>query len=136
MRRCVIGLAGAVVLAGCGGGDQVARYDDVKPCLKRLALVVAKPVADSGSARPEWSVDLAFRRAGDGANAAHLSFYAHQGDARADVRLGREQATNPRLNANFRHMLAQSRVVGGATVVTWSSEPTSPQRRRLAACFD
>lgn len=44
--------------------------------------------------------------------------------------------TEGTLNPNFRRMLAQAKIVGDSVVVTWSSDPSAQQKRRLASCFD
>jgi hypothetical protein len=154
MRWAVVGLALAATLAGCGGGGAKTSFEDVKPCLDRLALVAARKftgtittptggvttVARSpGVEVVDWSVDLAYRNPARGANAAHLSFYRSASGAKKELKRAHATAASPTaegtLNPNFRRMLAKAQVVGDSVVLTWSSEPTKPQKRRLAACF-
>ncbi len=150
----MVTLAAAVVLAGCGGGESAkTSFEDVRPCLNRLALVAANkftgtlttPTGQVTTLAPppdtdvvDWSVDLAYRSAPRGANAAHLAFFKSDDAATRERKRARETARTTRvaLNDNFRRMLAKAEVVGGSVVVTWSSDPTAKQKRHLAACFD
>jgi hypothetical protein len=88
----------------------------------------------------DWSVDLAYRSAPRGANAAHLAFYKSDDAATREEKrahtTARDPATAGGLNDNFRRMLGKAEIVGGSVLVTWSSPPTTGQKRRLAACFD
>jgi hypothetical protein len=151
-------LALAATLAGCGGGDSRTSFEAVRACLDRLALVAANrftgaittptgsvttvaPPADVAVA--EWSVDLAYRnpaRGASGANAAHLSFYRSASGATKELKRAHATAASPTaegtLNPNFRRMLAKAEVVGDSVVLTWSSDPSAQQKRRVRACFD
>jgi hypothetical protein len=155
MRRAVVGLALCAALAGCAGGGAKTSYDDVKPCLGRLALVAANKftgtiktptggvttlAASPGVNVAEWSVDLAYRNPPRGANAAHLSFFKSANAAKEEARRAHKTAATPAtegtLNPNFRRMLGKAEVVGDSVVLTWSSDPAPQQKRRLRACFD
>jgi hypothetical protein len=149
-----IGVLCAIV-AGCGGGGAKTSFEDVKPCLGGLALVVANRftgtiktptggvttiAASPGVNVAEWSVDLAYRNPPRGSNAAHLSFFGSSDAAKEELKRAHKAATSPTaagtLNANFRRMLAKAEIVGDSVVLTWSSDPSAQQKRRLRACFD
>jgi len=155
MRDAVAGLALVVLAAACGGGSSAANFEDVKPCLDRLALVAAHKftgtvttptggvttlAASPGVDVVDWSVDLAYRNPTRGANAAHLSFFKSKDAAKAEVTrahvTARSASSTATLNPNFRRMLGRAAVVGDSAVLTWSSDPTAQQKRRLRACFD
>jgi hypothetical protein len=142
-------------LTGCGGGGAKTSYEDVKPCLGNLALLAANEftgtiktptggvttiAASPGVNVAEWSVDLAYRNPPRGANAAHLSFFKSANAAEEEVERAHNTATAPTtegtLNPNFRRMLGKAEIVGDSVVLTWSSDPTTRQKRRLRACFD
>jgi hypothetical protein len=126
-----------VLAAGCGGGVAVshsARFEDARPCLRRLALVdshdphtLTLPTqqvttvssASAGVTVPEWIADLAYRGADAraGAGSATLRFYKSEGDARAAEGGG-------------------ATLVGRSVLVWWSHPPTHRQVRRLEACLD
>ena len=155
MRARLVAVALCGTLAGCGGGASKTSFEGVKPCLDRLALVAANEFtgvittptggvttinASPGPDTVEWSVDLAYRNPPRGANAAHLAFYrsaeAAASEAQRARRTARSAAGAATLNPNFRRMLAKAELVGASVVVTWSSDPTAQQKRRLRACFD
>lgn len=154
MRSGLVAVALCAGIAGCGGGGAKTSYEDVKPCLGKLALLAANKftgtiktptggvttiAASPGINVAEWSVDLAYRNEPRGANAAHLSFFRSADAAEAELKRAHETATTPTtegtLNPNFRRMLAKAEVVGDSVVLTWSSDPTAQQKRRLRACF-
>jgi hypothetical protein len=125
-----------VAAAGCGGGGAVshsARFDEVRPCLRRLALVgshdphtLTLPTqqvttissASTGVTVPEWVADLAYsnREARAGAGSAMLRFYRSETDARAAEGGG-------------------ATVLGRGVLVWWSRPPTRRQQRQLQACL-
>jgi hypothetical protein len=153
-----VALAAAVVLGGCGGGGggSATDFDDVEPCLDKLALVAANRFTGTATtptgrvttfAVPEgtnvvdWTADLAYRSVSAGANAAHLAFYKSADAAEEELKRTHDAAKEGSsaagaLNANFRRMLAKAALVGDSVVLTWSSPPTTKQRQRLAACFE
>ena len=145
----------AVALAGCGGGSGgvgATEFEDVKPCLERLGLVAANrftgtvttPTGEvrtfevpEGTNVVEWSVDVAYRTTARGANAAHLAFYEDAGAAKDELTRTRTVGRNAPAGtaiANQR-MLAQADLAGDTAVLTWSTPPTTQQKRRLKACF-
>jgi hypothetical protein len=154
-RSTTAALALTAALTGCGGGQSATKFEDVRPCLDRLALVAANEFTGtlttptggvttvappSGVAVVDWSVDLAYRNPARGANAAHLSFYPGAAGANEELKRAHAAAASPTaegtLNPNFRRMLAKAEVVSDSIVLTWSSQPTKQQKRRLRACFE
>jgi hypothetical protein len=150
-------LAAVAILGGCGGdgGGSATDFDEVKPCLDRLALVAANrftgtvtgPTGDvttldvpEGVNVVDWTADLAYRTASAGANAAHLAFYKSADAASEEVERAHDTAKNGAtagtLDPNFRRRLAKAALVGKSVVLTWSSPPTARQKERLAACFE
>jgi hypothetical protein len=154
VRRGVGVVVVCLGLAGCGGGGSETSFEDVKPCLGKLALVAANEFtgviktptggvttinASPGPETVEWSVDLAYGNPARGANAAHLAFFRSANAAKDEVsrarRTARSPSTQATLNANARRMLGKAEVVGDSVVLTWSSDPAPQQKRRLRACF-
>jgi hypothetical protein len=142
-------------LAGCGGGGTKTSYEDVKPCLGKLALVAANEFtgviktptggvttinASPGPETVDWSVDLAYANSARGANAAHLAFFRSADAAKDEVTrahsTARSASAAATLNPNFRRMLGKAEVLGDSVVLTWSSDPAPQQKRRLRACFN
>jgi len=156
VRRAAVTLAAVAVLGGCGGdgGGAADDFEEVKPCLDRLALVAAKrftgtvtgPTGEvttldlpEGVNVVDWSADLAYARSA-GANAAHLAFYESADAAKEEVGRAHETAAKgpsaATLDPNFRRRLATAALVGKSVVLTWSTPPTTKQKQRLTACFD
>jgi len=152
-----LALAAVAVLGGCGGDDGSGTdFEDVKPCLDKLALVAANrftgtvtsPTGEvttldvpEGVNVVDWSADLAYRTAAAGANAAHLAFYENGDAATEELKRAHDAAKNGSaaggtLSPNFRRQLEQAALVGTSVVLTWSSQPTAKQKQRLAACFE
>ena len=129
MRRLAPVLALAA-LAGCGGGGtHSTKLADVKPCLSKLALVVANKRFPNQTVDAD-NVDISYSPGSAGATAAHLTFYAHPKDARDQILL-----TKQALAARTIAPRPAPELVNGDVVVSWSSPPGPAQRRKLLACF-
>jgi hypothetical protein len=151
-------LAAVAVLGGCGGGGggSATDFEDVKPCLDKLALVAANRFTGTattptgqvttlevpeGANVVDWSADLAYRTASAGANAAHLAFYKSADAAKEELKRAHDAAKDGSsatgtLAPNFRRQLEKAALLGKSVVLTWSSPPTTKQKHRLAACFE
>jgi hypothetical protein len=153
----LVALAAVTVLGGCGGGGGSAiDFEDVKPCLDKLALVAANRFTGTattptgqvttlevpeGANVVDWSADLAYRTVSAGANAAHLAFYKSADAASEELKRAHDAAKDGSTAAgtlapNFRRQLEQAALLGKSVVLTWSSPPTAKQKQHLAACFD
>ena len=150
-----VALTAVAALGGCGGGGggSATDFEDVKPCLDKLALVAANRFTGTattatgqvttlevpeGANVVDWSADLAYRTASAGANAAHLAFYKSADSAKEELKRAHDAANGPTagtLAPNFRRQLAQAALLGKSVILTWSSPPTAKQKQRLAACL-
>jgi hypothetical protein len=133
MRRFATVLApalAALAAGGCGGGSHATKLADVKPCLSKLALVVPNKRFPNQSVDAD-NADLSYGAGSAGATAAHLTFYAHAKDAKAQIALTR-QATA----AGTIRLRSKPQLVGDTVVLTWSSPPAPAQRSKLVACLD
>jgi len=145
----------APAAGGCGGdgGTGTTEFEDVRPCLERLALVAANRftgtiTTPTGKVRTvevlegtnvvDWSVELAYRSPRRGANAAHLAFYKDADAAKDELTRTRafgRSVPQAGTTGGSHRMLAQAERTGDTAVLTWSTPPTNQQKRRLKACF-
>ena len=129
MRRRVVILALAALVAGCGGGSHAAKLADAKPCLSKLALVVPNKRFRNQTIDAD-NVDVSYGASSPGATAAHLTFYGHAKDAKAQLELA-----NHAIAAGTVRFPTRPQLVGGNVVVTWSSPPAPAQKQKLVACL-
>ena len=129
MRRLAALFALVVLAAGCGGGSHATKLVDVEPCLSKLALVVANKRFPNQTVDAD-NADISYAAGSAGATAAHLTFYAHPKDARAQMRL-----TKQALAVGTIASRPAPELVNGDVVVGWSSPPAPIQRGRLIACL-